>query len=90
MIRVEEDTLVVVEVGFHNHIVQRRGYRGGRARLGVYKEIGARGRGAHPCALISARASREVGFHNHIVQRRGYRGGRARLGSYGEPFPMEL
>ncbi|PPR91785.1 hypothetical protein GOBAR_AA28898 [Gossypium barbadense] len=31
MIRLEEDTLVVVEVGFHNHSVQRRGYRGGRA-----------------------------------------------------------
>ncbi|PPS15613.1 hypothetical protein GOBAR_AA04964 [Gossypium barbadense] len=32
MVRLEEDTPVVVEVGFHNHSVQRRGYRGGRCR----------------------------------------------------------
>ncbi|PPS18007.1 hypothetical protein GOBAR_AA02582 [Gossypium barbadense] len=34
MIRLEEDTPVVVEVGFHNHGVQRKGYRGGRAGHG--------------------------------------------------------
>ncbi|PPR95586.1 hypothetical protein GOBAR_AA25083 [Gossypium barbadense] len=38
MIRMEEDTLVVVEVRFHNHSVQRRGYRGGRAGLGCHGE----------------------------------------------------
>ncbi|PPR93115.1 hypothetical protein GOBAR_AA27556 [Gossypium barbadense] len=34
MMRVEEDTPVVVEVGFHNHSVQRRGYHGGWAAFG--------------------------------------------------------
>ncbi|PPS08229.1 hypothetical protein GOBAR_AA12414 [Gossypium barbadense] len=34
MIRLEEDTPVVVEVGFYNHSVQRRGYRGGRVGHG--------------------------------------------------------
>ena len=33
-VRVEEDTPVVVEVGFHNHSVQRRDYRGGRTGHG--------------------------------------------------------
>ncbi|PPS20466.1 hypothetical protein GOBAR_AA00118 [Gossypium barbadense] len=36
--RLEEDTPVVVEVGLHNHSVQRRGYRGGRARHGSCRE----------------------------------------------------
>ncbi|PPS15490.1 hypothetical protein GOBAR_AA05090 [Gossypium barbadense] len=31
MMREKKDTLVVVEIGFHNYSVQRRGYRGGQA-----------------------------------------------------------
>ncbi|PPR87376.1 hypothetical protein GOBAR_AA33314 [Gossypium barbadense] len=34
MIRLKGDTQVVVEVGFHNHNVQRRGYHGGRTGHG--------------------------------------------------------
>ncbi|PPR85326.1 hypothetical protein GOBAR_AA35365 [Gossypium barbadense] len=49
--RVEEDTLVVVEVVFHNHSVQRRGYRGGRAGLGSHKEPFPMELQAHPWSV---------------------------------------
>ena len=37
--------MVVVEVGFHNHSAQRRGYRGGRCRGGYGR--GQAGHGSH-------------------------------------------
>ncbi|PPR93824.1 hypothetical protein GOBAR_AA26848 [Gossypium barbadense] len=100
MMRLEKDIPVVVEVGFHNYSVQRRGYRGGRVGHGSRGE-------PFPVELqvpnygeLSAKTMMrlekdipvvvEVGFHNYSVQRRGYRGGRVGHGSRGEPFPVEL
>ncbi|PPS06864.1 hypothetical protein GOBAR_AA13782 [Gossypium barbadense] len=71
MMGLKEDTPVVVEVEFHNHGVQQRGYRGGRA--------------GHAKAMMGLKEDTpvvvEVEFHNHGVQQRGYRGGRAGHGS---------
>ncbi|PPS11508.1 hypothetical protein GOBAR_AA09142 [Gossypium barbadense] len=78
MMILEEDTSVVVEVGFHNHCVQRRGYHDGRAGHGSRGELfpvefQVPNRGARPCALVSAVRFvvfeiGRIGAHSHVAR----------------------